>query len=73
MYVVLGVMNVGNKQRVGWIVRCRECGKVWLLEVSFDISDLDKLYHYCQYCRKNTFHDILGRAERVGNRRVERF
>jgi len=54
-------------------MRCRECGRVWLLEVSFDISDLDKLYHYCQYCRKNTFHDILGRAERVGNRRAEQF
>jgi len=73
VYGTQRVVNLSGKQRVGWIVRCRECGRVWLLEVSFDISDLDKLYHYCSYCRKNTFHDILGRAERVGKSRAEQF
>jgi len=50
-------------KKVGWVLRCRECGTVWLLEVSFDISDMKQLYHYCKYCKRNTFHDILGRLE----------
>ncbi len=48
---------------MGWIVRCRECGTVWILEVSFDISDMDKIYHYCPRCKKNTFHDVIGRSD----------
>ena len=36
---------------------------MWKLEVSFDISDMDRIYHFCPYCRKNTFHVIVGREE----------
>ncbi len=50
---------------IGWILRCRECGTVWLLEVSFDISDMGTIYHYCPFCKRNTFHDIVGRAEKL--------
>ena len=46
-----------------WILRCTECGTVWRLEVSFDISDMDKVYHFCPYCRKNTFHVVIGKEE----------
>ncbi len=53
---------------MGWLLRCRECGTIWVLEVSFDISDMDKVYHYCPRCKKNTFHDVLGRSEELKRR-----
>ncbi len=53
---------------MGWILRCRECGTIWILEVSFDISDMDKVYHYCPKCKKNTFHDVLGRSNEAMQR-----
>ncbi len=48
-----------------WILRCNECGSEWVLEVSFDLTKLSKgmLYHFCPYCRKNTFHTIVRRVE----------
>ncbi len=48
-----------------WKLRCTECGRIWYLEVSFDLTKLAtrRLYHYCPYCRRNTFHEILGRED----------
>ncbi len=42
-----------------WVLKCLECGEEWLLEVSYDISEMDRIYHYCSKCGKNTFHKIL--------------
>jgi hypothetical protein len=49
----------------GWVVKCVTCGTRWVLEVSFDLRDSKLIYHYCKVCRKNTFHEILGRAEKT--------
>ena len=48
-----------------WLLRCTECGNTWLLEVSFDLTKLSqrRLYHYCPYCKRNTFHEILERID----------
>ncbi len=46
-----------------WLLRCTECGRSWKLPVSFNLYELGKLYHYCPYCRKNTFHIIVERLE----------
>ncbi|MEM1877036.1 MAG: hypothetical protein QW794_07080 [Thermosphaera sp.] len=47
----------------GWILRCTTCSTIWVLEVSFDIRNIKMLYHFCNRCRRNTFHEVLGRAE----------
>ncbi len=46
-----------------WKLRCSVCGTVWILKVSYDISDFKRLYHYCRKCGKNTYHEILGRID----------
>ncbi len=46
-----------------WRLRCTKCGFVWVLKVSYNISDMDKIYHYCPKCKKNTFHEILERLD----------
>jgi hypothetical protein len=47
-----------------WILRCRECGREWKLYVSFPLDkEFKKFYHYCPYCKKNTFHDIVKYVE----------
>jgi len=46
-----------------WKLRCTECGTEWVLKVSYDISDLKRIYHYCPVCKKNTFHEVLGKVE----------
>ncbi|BES82124.1 hypothetical protein PABY_16910 [Pyrodictium abyssi] len=48
-----------------WLLRCTSCGNTWELEVSFDLTKLSsgKLYHYCKYCKRNTFHEIVERRE----------
>jgi hypothetical protein len=48
----------------GWIVRCTVCGTKWILEVSFDLRDVKQIYHYCRICKRNTFHEVIGRAEK---------
>ncbi|MCE4612189.1 MAG: hypothetical protein F7B17_09490 [Desulfurococcales archaeon] len=50
----------------GWKLRCIECGRTWVLRVSFYIEDMPRLYHYCPHCRRNTFHVIEGRVEGEG-------
>jgi len=47
----------------GWLLRCTVCGSIWVLEVSFDIRDTKKLYHYCPKCKRNTFHEVLARVD----------
>ncbi|MEM4717811.1 MAG: hypothetical protein QXE81_03515 [Desulfurococcaceae archaeon] len=43
-----------------WILRCRECNREWRILVSFPLKkEFKQLYHYCENCGKNTFHDIL--------------
>ncbi|MDK6028436.1 hypothetical protein QPL79_03560 [Ignisphaera sp. 4213-co] len=61
---------MSNNSKCGWLLRCISCGTKWVLEVSFDIRDVKSIYHYCKKCRKNTFHEVLGRAENL-NRDVE--
>lgn len=46
-----------------WVLKCEECGLDWILEVSFDLSGLGKIYHYCRGCRKNTFHKVVDRRQ----------
>jgi len=55
---------LGRNTVRGWIVRCKTCGTIWVLEVSFDLRNTKEVYHYCKICKKNTFHEILGRTER---------
>ena len=33
--------------------------------MSFDLTKLSsgRLYHYCPYCRRNTFHEIVERID----------
>ena len=43
-----------------WVLKCRECNKEWKLLVSFPLKrEFKQLYHYCENCGKNTFHDIV--------------
>ena len=46
-----------------WRLRCTECGREWTLKVSYDLASLGKIYHYCPYCKRNTFHIVLERVE----------
>ncbi|MFP3144343.1 MAG: hypothetical protein RXQ93_04940 [Caldisphaera sp.] len=46
-----------------WILRCKECKNEWVLPVSFDLNKMKELYHYCPYCKKNTFHEPIKRLE----------
>ncbi|WP_244403833.1 hypothetical protein [Pyrolobus fumarii] len=44
-------------------MRCTRCGRTWILEVSFDLASMGKLYHFCPHCRRNAFHEVLQRIE----------
>ncbi|MCE4625225.1 MAG: hypothetical protein F7C35_05095 [Desulfurococcales archaeon] len=46
-----------------WKLKCTECGKEWILKVSYDLASMGKIYHYCPHCKKNTFHIVLERIE----------
>ncbi|MEB3757926.1 MAG: hypothetical protein GSR82_03875 [Desulfurococcales archaeon] len=46
-----------------WILRCTECGREWKLDVSFNLHEMGKIYHYCPYCKKNTFHVVVKRID----------
>ncbi len=46
-----------------WRLRCTECGREWVLAVSFDLASMGKIYHYCPYCKRNTFHIVLGTVD----------
>jgi transposase-like protein len=48
-----------------WKLRCTECGREWHMETGMDLSKLKdgRIYHYCPYCKRNTFHVILGRED----------
>ena len=59
------VMDVGRSSTRGWLVKCTTCGTKWVLEVSFDLRESKLIYHYCKVCGKNTFHEVLGRAEKM--------
>lgn len=47
----------------GWRLRCKSCGKVWIFEASYRISDFEALYHFCRSCRKNAFHEIIEKVQ----------
>ena len=32
------------------------------MPVSFRLDEMGRLYHYCRYCKKNTFHIVLGKV-----------
>ncbi len=42
-----------------WIIRCEKCGNERILYVSYNIKDMDKIYLYCPYCKRNTFNKII--------------
>ena len=42
-----------------WKIKCKECGNVTILYVSYNIKDFKQIYIYCKHCGKNTFHEIL--------------
>jgi hypothetical protein len=42
----------------GWILVCERCEQTWVLEVSFDLRNMKRIYHYCPHCKMNTFHEI---------------
>ena len=46
-----------------WRLRCTECGREWILKVSYDLKSMGRIYHYCPYCKKNTFHIVVERVE----------
>ena len=46
-----------------WKLKCLECSREWILPVSFDLESMGKIYYYCRYCKKNTFHSVIGRIE----------
>ncbi len=46
-----------------WVLRCTRCGRTWVLEVSFDLASMGRIYHYCPYCRRNTFHEVVEKIE----------
>jgi len=46
-----------------WRLRCTECGREWVLAASFPLDKMGKIYHYCPYCKKNTFHVVIDRIE----------
>jgi len=52
-----------------WKLRCAKCGKEELLMVGYDIRDFKQLYLYCEKCKENTFHEILGYVEGSGSLR----
>jgi len=45
-----------------WLLMCKRCHTKWVLDVSYDLRKIGKLYHYCTVCKKNTFHEVLGIA-----------
>lgn len=46
-----------------WKLRCVECGREWILPVSFRLDKMGKLYHFCPHCKRNTFHIVIERVE----------
>ncbi len=47
-----------------WILECTTCKKQWKLLVSYPLKkEFQKLYHYCPYCHRNTFHKIIEYVE----------
>lgn len=46
-----------------WRLKCVECGREWVLPVSFRLDKMGRVYHYCPYCKRNTFHIVIGRVE----------
>jgi hypothetical protein len=54
---------IANNDVKGWILKCTVCNNIWVLEVSFDIRNVKTLYHFCYKCKRNTFHEVLGRTE----------
>ncbi len=47
-----------------WIMKCRECGREWKFKVSYNLKkEFNQLYHYCPYCKRNTFHEIIRYVE----------
>ncbi|WP_169696939.1 MULTISPECIES: hypothetical protein [Staphylothermus] len=43
-----------------WILRCKTCGNKWKLLVSYPLKkEFKELYHYCPYCKRNTYHEII--------------
>lgn len=46
-----------------WRLRCVECGREWVLPVSFRLDKMARVYHFCPYCKRNTFHIVIGRVE----------
>jgi len=46
-----------------WLLMCKKCNTKWVLDVSYDLRKMSKLYYYCATCKTNTFHEVLGIVE----------
>lgn len=46
-----------------WRLKCSRCGRVWVLKVSYNLKEMGRIYHWCPYCRVNTFHEVLERID----------
>ncbi|MCE4617776.1 MAG: hypothetical protein F7C32_04250 [Desulfurococcales archaeon] len=46
-----------------WILKCENCGQTWKLEVSFNLAEMGRIYHFCPYCRVNRFHVVVERID----------
>ena len=46
-----------------WRLRCTRCGRVWVLKVSYNLKEMGRIYHWCPYCRVNTFHEVIEKVE----------
>jgi len=47
-----------------WILKCKTCGKEWKLLVSYPLKkEFTELFHYCPYCKRNTYHEIIEYVE----------
>lgn len=51
------------KRYTVWLLRCTQCGRDWILPVSFNLEEMGRLYHFCPYCRENTFHIVVQRRD----------
>ncbi len=47
-----------------WELRCEVCGNIRFLDLGFDLTEMKRVYVYCEVCGRNTFHTVLGPRER---------
>ncbi|ADN51105.1 hypothetical protein [Vulcanisaeta distributa] len=44
-----------------WLIKCDRCGTESVFNAGYDLTNLgSKLYLYCEKCKRNTEHTVLG-------------